>query len=128
MTVLGYYVDNDEGVILGAADVLASQIDFDQYVTAKTFKSYRYIGKEGQVYDYSGWEKHYDARSRQVYKHYLGTYVTEDSSTRTDSTDYTHDRGYSPVTTNDSPNFNNESELEERAWYNGGGYRYPEYW
>lgn len=131
MEVAGVFVSTVQGVVLGATDLLISQIAFDKYTTAKTFKSYRYAGKEVQVYTGSSWRKYYDARARETYKHYFATFVTKDNFTRTDTEDYTADKGYSPVKVEPSKNFNNESELRYRAWYNwymGSGYRYPEYW
>lgn len=131
MTIAGEFVDTAGSVIIGAADVASTYIKFDQYSTAKTYKSYRYIGKETQIYTTSGWKKYYDARSRQTYKHYFGTYVTTSGSTRTDTTDYTFDRGYSPIKTIYSANYKNDTELRNRGWYNwkfGSTYRYPEYY
>ncbi|TYS50073.1 hypothetical protein [Bacillus infantis] len=114
-------------VVGSVAEIFSDQVAKDQYTTAKTYISYRYIGKEGHVYGNGKWNYWWDTLSRQNYKHYFAAYVSTKGVTRTSTKDYTMDKGYSPVKTDWSANYNSSSTITSRAYYNWskGYWAYP---
>ena len=133
MYAAGKFCDTVGGLIFKVVDYANKTLDKSRPITAKTYKSYRYIGKEVNVYDGGGrWEKNYEAISRENYKHYFGTYVDTKGYTYSTTIDYTRPNGYNPIVTNYSPNYNNNTELKKRASNNWVKdyeyYSWPEYY
>lgn len=133
MYVVGKVFNTVGSILLDIINYYMETLDKSRGSETYTYLSYRYIGKDVLVYD-SNWKRRavwYQARSRETYAHALSTFVNKKGLTRTRSYDYTIDNGYEPVKTDFSPNYNNNSELAFRGWYNWkkgyNAYRYPEY-
>lgn len=131
MYVAGKIFKTVGSILLDIINFYADTLDKSKGSETYTYVSYRYIGKDVLVYDTGRWELWYQAKSRENYAHTLSTYVNAYGLTRTHNRDYTIDEGYYPVKTDFSPNYNNDSELAYRGWYNWmkdyNAYRYPEY-
>jgi hypothetical protein len=131
VTVAGFAFKTVGGVLVESANRLVTSIDKYRESTVYAYKSYRYIGKEAKVYNRGSWSKWYEAKSRENFAHTYSSWVNSSGYTKTIQIDFTRDNGYYPVVTNFSPNYNNDSELKNRAWTNWyKGYKYysyPEY-
>jgi hypothetical protein len=119
MIIIGAVVDKVSGVVISVADMLVEQIDTNKYVTAKTYTSHSYFGKEGQVWaSTKTWQTWFDSRSRDSFKHYYSSFVGTDGYTHTGQKDYIPPNGYGPTLTEYSPHYFDNSWIMNKAWEN----------
>lgn len=103
-------------IVDSVVDYLNDYLDgTDTYITAKTGYMYRYIGKEGQVWDSSEgrWIVKFDTRSRETYLAKIATW--------TDTQNRPHGGmvvSYSPDKIEYSAHYNDETYIRQQAFWN----------
>lgn len=118
LIVVGLKLTTVQNIIMSVVQAVGASISIDRLVTAQTFISYRYVGKEGQVWTESlVWQTWFDTRSREVYKHYWGTYVCHNNFQRQATVDFLPPL-HSWIRFDASPSYHNDSLIAHRAFDN----------
>ena len=118
LIVFGELLSTVGSVLFSVAQAVGANIKVDQICTAQTYVSYRYVGKEGKVWTENlMWATWFETRSREVYKHFWGTYVCTNNFQRQATVDYLPP-AYSWIRFNESASYNNNSLIASTAYNN----------
>ncbi|PFH82557.1 hypothetical protein [Bacillus sp. AFS088145] len=120
MYIAGKLAKTFGGFVLDGVNAAFDAIDKEAGASVHTFQSFRYFQKNAQVYTASGsWSTRYQAEREETYKHAFNSWrSTKYNTTRTKTIDYVPENGFSAHKIVNSPNYSNNTELDNRAWTN----------
>lgn len=126
LTILSYFTKTAGGVILDAASIYSDSVDKSKGSQSKLLHSYYYPDKVIQVWDTTNsWKTYYTSRNREWYRHQFASYVNSSNITRTNTSDYTKDLGYSSIHIDSAPHYSNDTWLLNEAYYRWANYLPP---
>lgn len=116
LTILNWFNTTVGGVLVDVSQMLYDTVDKNKGATTRLFHSFYYPDKLVQVYTINGWTTYYTARPREWYRHEFASYVNTLNVTKTSTRNFTRDEGYSSFRLEPSPNYYNDTLLQDLAY------------